>query len=120
MQVKTKTEPIDIPKSEELLKNKTVGTSPSTGWSWPWGKPAEQELDLTPENVKSQVTDPNVLHHIAAGERKQQLKKEQEEREECEQDTEDEETSDSDFEEPANSPTSNSTIDGKSSATIPG
>ena len=53
------------------------------------GKPPEKKLNLTPENIKSQVTDPNILHHIAVGERQQQLKRERKESEECQQDTED-------------------------------
>tara|TARA_A100001015_G_C15040280_1_gene739144 strand:- start:28 stop:723 length:696 start_codon:yes stop_codon:yes gene_type:complete len=92
---KLSTEPIDIPpKNNE--KNVKLKESPSSGWAWPWGKPPEKKLDLTPENVKSQVTDPNVLHHIAVGERQQQLKREREESEECQQDTEDEDVDETD------------------------
>ena len=91
------TEPIDIPKkNEEPMKNEEQ--SPSTGWLWAWGKPNEEKkIDLTPEKVKSQVTDPNVLHHIAAGERQQQLKQENEQ--ETEEETDDEENSDFEEEE---------------------
>ncbi len=99
------TEPIDIPKNASVKDKKEIEASPSSGWAWPWGKPVKENLDLSPENVKAQVTDPNVLHHIAAGERQQQLEKERKEREECEQDTEDEDISEKDeesddFEEP--------------------
>ena len=109
MEDKKLTDPIDIPtKNQEKEK---LESSPSNGWSWPWGKPPEKKLDLTPENVKAQVTDPNVLHHIAVGENIQRLKKEreeeerEEEREECEQDTDDEDENETDeesddFEEP--------------------
>lgn len=92
-------EPIDIPQKNKD-KKKELEPSPSNGWFWAWGdKPTpEKELDLTPENVKSQVTDPNVLHHIAAGERQQQLKQEREESGECQQDTEDEDVDETDEE----------------------
>ena len=96
---KLSTEPIDIPQKNNQ-NNVKLHASPSSGWAWPWGKPTpEKKLDLTPENVKSQVTDPNVLHHIAAGERQQQLKREREESEECQQDTEDEEQKETSTEE---------------------
>ena len=90
-------EPIDIPQKNKDKKNE-LEPSPSNGWFWAWGdKPTpEKKLDLTPENVKSQVTDPNVLHHIAAGERQQQLKQE---REESEQDAEDDEQKETSTEE---------------------
>ena len=93
-------EPIDIPQKNKD-KKKELEPSPSNGWFWAWGdKPTpEKELDLTPENVKSRVTDPNVLHHIAAGERQQQLKQEREESGECQQDTEDEEQKETSTEE---------------------
>ena len=96
---KSSTEPIDIPKKNEEPK-KILEQSPSNGWLWAWGKPTpEKKLNLTPENIKSQVTDPNVLHHIAVGERQQQLKREREESEECQQDTEDEEQKETSTEE---------------------
>ena len=86
MQVKS--EPIDIPKNESVKDKKALEASPSSGWAWPWGKPVEEKLDLSPENVKAQVTDPNVLHHIAAGERQQQLKRELKEKEDSEEGSE--------------------------------
>jgi len=95
MQVKS--EPIDIPKNELVKDKKVLEASPSSGWAWPWGKPVEKKLDLSPENVKAQVKDPNVLHHIAIGERQKQLKREKEEKEiseESEESEEGEETSD--------------------------
>ena len=102
MQVKS--EPIDIQKNESVKNKKLLEASPSSGWAWPWGKPVEEKLDLSPENVKAQVTDPNVLHHIAEGERQQQLEKELEEKETGEESEEvSEEHSDEesdDFEEP--------------------
>jgi len=101
MEVKTKTEPIDIPKSKEVLKKSKREISPSTGWNWVWGKPTEENIDLTPTTVKSQVTDANILHHIESGEKQQRLKKEKEETEGCEEDTDDQESDEdsSDFEE---------------------
>ena len=88
MQVKS--EPIDIPKNESVKDKKLLEASPSSGWAWPWGKPVEEKLDLSPENVKAQVTDPNVLHHIATGERQQQLEKEKEEKETSEESSDEE------------------------------
>ena len=87
MQVKS--EPIDIPKKELVKDKKVLEVSPSSGWTWPWGKPLKK-MDLSKENVKAQVTDPNVLHHIATGERQQQLKREKEEKENSEESSDEE------------------------------
>jgi hypothetical protein len=89
MQVKS--EPIDIPKNELVKEKKSIGASPSKGWSWPWGKPKTNEINTTPENVKNEVTDANILHHIAVAENKQRLEKEIE-NEGCEQDTDEQES----------------------------